>query len=168
MESHPITILAGNTAKIPFHRISGIDQIPADPGRNTRRTIKNLSLVLFHSDLSQWSQTFQSFHFHTRALPSWPKKRREDCLDFIPQIFELIYIPAKPSTAQLQCTRAVHQLSDNMCAHAWELAATGLFSIVYDNININFRNAKQVIGHHSTISFNLAVIYHMAFKITEI
>ena len=34
-------ILAGSTAKIPFRGIPGIDQIPADSGRNTRRTVKN-------------------------------------------------------------------------------------------------------------------------------
>jgi len=36
-----IMILAGSTAKIPFRGIPGIDQIPADSGRNTRRTVKN-------------------------------------------------------------------------------------------------------------------------------
>jgi len=36
-----ITILAGTTAKIPFRGIPGIDRIPADSGRNTRRTVKN-------------------------------------------------------------------------------------------------------------------------------
>ena len=36
-----ITILAGSTAKIPFRGIPGIDRIPPDSGRNTRRTVKN-------------------------------------------------------------------------------------------------------------------------------
>jgi len=38
-----ITILAGTTAKIPFRGIPGIDWIPADSSRNTRRTVKNSS-----------------------------------------------------------------------------------------------------------------------------
>jgi hypothetical protein len=36
-----ITILAGTTAKIRFRGIPGIDRIPPDSGRNTRRTVKN-------------------------------------------------------------------------------------------------------------------------------
>jgi hypothetical protein len=36
-----ITILAGTTAKIQFHGIPGIDWIPLDSSRNTRRTVKN-------------------------------------------------------------------------------------------------------------------------------
>ena len=36
-----ILILAGSTAKIPFYRIPGINQIPPDSTRNTRGTVKN-------------------------------------------------------------------------------------------------------------------------------
>jgi len=36
-----ITILAGNTAQIPFRGIPGIARIPPDSGRNTWRTVKN-------------------------------------------------------------------------------------------------------------------------------
>lgn len=59
-----------------------------------------------------------------------------------------IDMPAEPSTTELQRTGTVYQLSDNMRTRARELATTGLFSVVYDNININFRNAEQVIGRH--------------------
>ncbi|KAJ3516532.1 hypothetical protein NMY22_g14184 [Coprinellus aureogranulatus] len=33
---------------------------------------------------------------------------------------------------------------------AREIAATGLYAIVYDNININFANAEQILGRHDT------------------
>jgi hypothetical protein len=36
-----IPILAGTTAKIRFRGIPGINRIPPDSGRNTRRTVKN-------------------------------------------------------------------------------------------------------------------------------
>jgi hypothetical protein len=39
-----ITILAGSTAKIPFHRIPGINWILVDSDRYTWRTVKNLGL----------------------------------------------------------------------------------------------------------------------------
>jgi hypothetical protein len=47
-----ITILAGSTAKIPFCGIPGIDWIPPDSGRNTRRTIKHSTIgrVIIHCD----------------------------------------------------------------------------------------------------------------------
>ena len=41
-----ITILAGSTAKIPFHRIPGIIQILADSGRNTWGTVKNSNHII--------------------------------------------------------------------------------------------------------------------------
>ena len=43
-----ITILAGSTAKIPFHGIPGIIRIPADSGRNTWVTVKNSHLHWLH------------------------------------------------------------------------------------------------------------------------
>lgn len=42
----------------------------------------------------------------------------------------------------------LHQLSDSMRLEAREIAATGLFSMVYDNININLKSAEQIIGRH--------------------
>jgi hypothetical protein len=29
-----------------------------------------------------------------------------------------------------------------------EIAVTGLFGVVYDNINIDLRNAEQIVGRH--------------------
>jgi len=52
----------------------------------------------------------------------------------------------------VQRTGTVYQLSDSMHFRARQLAATGLFSVVYDNININFRNAEQIIGRHGMSS----------------
>jgi len=42
----------------------------------------------------------------------------------------------------------LHQLSDSMRARARVIAATGLYSTVYDNINMMFRSAEQIIGCH--------------------
>ena len=61
-------------------------------------------------------------------------------------------VPDSQSTAPLteivQRTGTLHQLSESMRSRTRELAATGLFSVVYDNININFRNAEQIVGRH--------------------
>jgi hypothetical protein len=78
-----------------------------------------------------------------------PKQDEEDpFMDSIPQ--------AQPITSQstgpefVQRTGTLHQLSDSMRSQAREIATTGLFSVVYDNININFRNAEQIVGRHGT------------------
>lgn len=42
----------------------------------------------------------------------------------------------------------LHQLSLSMRLDAREIAATGKFCIVYDNININMRSAEQILGRH--------------------
>lgn len=53
-----------------------------------------------------------------------------------------------PSTEIVQRTGTLHQLSDSMRSQARELAATGLFSVVYDNINLHFGSPEQIIGRH--------------------
>ncbi|KIK02511.1 hypothetical protein K443DRAFT_6141 [Laccaria amethystina LaAM-08-1] len=64
--------------------------------------------------------------------------------------------PAITSTSEresipLSCySGTLRQLSDSMCAQAWQIAATGLYSNVYDNINMMFRSPEQIIGHHDT------------------
>ena len=45
-------------------------------------------------------------------------------------------------------TGTLRQLSGSMRARARVIAATGLFSTVYDNINMMFRSAEQIIGRH--------------------
>jgi len=62
-------------------------------------------------------------------------------------------LPA-PSTEIIQHTGTLHQLSDSMRSRAREIAATGLFSMVYDNININFRNAEQIVGRHGMSKYS--------------
>jgi hypothetical protein len=49
-------------------------------------------------------------------------------------------VPQRPGT--------LLQLSDSMRSQARELASTGLFSVVYDNINIDLPVAEQTIGRH--------------------
>ncbi|KAF8177453.1 hypothetical protein BJ912DRAFT_856950 [Pholiota molesta] len=44
----------------------------------------------------------------------------------------------------------LHQLSDSMRREAHQIATTGLFCVVYDNININVRSAEQIIGRHDS------------------
>lgn len=45
-------------------------------------------------------------------------------------------------------TGTLYQLSESMRQETREIAATGLFTTVYDNININFRNPEEIIGRH--------------------
>jgi hypothetical protein len=45
-------------------------------------------------------------------------------------------------------TGTLHHLSDSLRRRMRNIAATGLYSTVYDNINMMFRNAEQIIGRH--------------------
>lgn len=42
----------------------------------------------------------------------------------------------------------LYQLSDSVREEARRVAATGLYGVVYDNINMNFAVAEQIIGRH--------------------
>ncbi|KAF8172686.1 hypothetical protein BJ912DRAFT_1024993 [Pholiota molesta] len=53
-------------------------------------------------------------------------------------------------TAVVGKTGTLHQLSESMRQEARNIAAEGLFATVYDNINMNFNNAEQIIGRHDT------------------
>lgn len=53
----------------------------------------------------------------------------------------------------------LHQLSESARAHARSIAAHGCYSGVYDNINLMFRVAEQVIGRHGTSLFFLTLKY---------
>ena len=50
-------------------------------------------------------------------------------------------------------TGTLRQLSGSMRARARLIAATGLYSTVYDNINMMFRSAEQIIGRHGMSNF---------------
>jgi hypothetical protein len=43
----------------------------------------------------------------------------------------------------------LRRLSALMQDTAWDIASTGLYGIVYNNINMNFWVAEQVVGSHS-------------------
>lgn len=45
----------------------------------------------------------------------------------------------------------LYQLSDSVREEARAIARTGLYGVVYDNININFANAEQIIGRHGEL-----------------
>ena len=45
-------------------------------------------------------------------------------------------------------TGTLYQLSESMRQETREIAATGLFATIYENININFHNPEEIIGHH--------------------
>jgi len=49
-------------------------------------------------------------------------------------------------------TGTLHHLSDSLRSQTRDIAATGLYSTVYDNINMMFRNAEQIIGRHGVCS----------------
>lgn len=44
----------------------------------------------------------------------------------------------------------LHQLSESVRAKARQIAKTGVYGIVYDNINFNYANAEQILGRHDT------------------
>ena len=71
----------------------------------------------------------------------------------------VVPVPVPESTDSLteivERTGTLHQLSDSMRSRTRELATTGLFSVVYDNININFRNAEQIVGRHGMFSTSI-------------
>ena len=80
-----------------FNRSQGLFQ----PSDATIKPIKHWSsmsclfwsqnLILYRSDLSQWSQSSQSFRSRTGALPNWPTKELRRLLALFLQILELIY-----------------------------------------------------------------------------
>ena len=45
-------------------------------------------------------------------------------------------------------TGTLHQLSKSMHTQAQQIAAMGLYLVVYSNINIQLQMAEQIIGHH--------------------
>ncbi|KAF8064912.1 hypothetical protein FPV67DRAFT_1608385 [Lyophyllum atratum] len=59
---------------------------------------------------------------------------------------------AAPATTnpRFERTGTLHQLSGAMRGMAHAIAATGLYGLVYDNINIMFRSAEQIIGRHDS------------------
>lgn len=57
---------------------------------------------------------------------------------------------------EIQRTGTVHQLSDSMRRRARKLAATGLYAEEYDNININYKSAEQIIGRHGKFACSAA------------
>ncbi|KAG6908630.1 hypothetical protein DXG01_003955 [Tephrocybe rancida] len=69
-----------------------------------------------------------------------------------PSSIETPTIGVPPSVTTNAPTAAVKatELSGSMRSMARAIAATGLYGIVYDNINIFFRNAEQIIGRHDS------------------
>ena len=63
-------------------------------------------------------------------------------------------IPVDQENAQPRSiyTGTLHHLSDSLRRRTRNIAATGLYSTVYDNINMMFRNAEQIIGRHGACS----------------
>ncbi|GLB34361.1 hypothetical protein LshimejAT787_0112450 [Lyophyllum shimeji] len=57
---------------------------------------------------------------------------------------------ATNAAPKCQRTGTLHQLSGAMRDMARTVAATGLYGLVYDNINIMFRAAEQIVGRHDS------------------
>ena len=58
---------------------------------------------------------------------------------------------AEESSEPVRRTGTLYQLSESMREKTQEIAATGLFGVVYDNINIDLRNAEQIVGRHGAL-----------------
>jgi hypothetical protein len=52
------------------------------------------------------------------------------------------------AATQPQYTGTLRQLSQSLRANARSIAANEPYSIIYDNINMMFRNSEQIIGRH--------------------
>jgi hypothetical protein len=50
-----------------------------------------------------------------------------------------------------QYTGTLRQLSQSMRANARSIAANMPYSVVYDNINMMFRNSEQIVGRHGKL-----------------
>ena len=79
-----------------------------------------------------------------------PPKKLRDVASVVPPSSE--GASAEPNSVALRSTSTLRQLSTSMREKAREIAATGLFGTVYDNININFSVAEQVVGRHGISS----------------
>ncbi|KAJ2916959.1 hypothetical protein MD484_g3437, partial [Candolleomyces efflorescens] len=58
--------------------------------------------------------------------------------------------PLEEPNGEGQRLGTLYQLSDSVRAEARAVAATGEYGVVYDNINIAFSNAEQILGRHDT------------------
>ena len=60
----------------------------------------------------------------------------------------------KGSSQRLSFTGTLHQLSNSLRTNIRSIASTGLYSIVYNNINMMFRNAEQIVGRHGRFAIS--------------
>jgi hypothetical protein len=60
-------------------------------------------------------------------------------------------------------TGTLHQLSESMRTQARQIAATGVYLVVYDNINIQLRTAEQIIGRHGLKLSLLSILFLIHF-----
>ena len=88
-----LTILAGSTAKIPFHGIPGIDRILLDSGRNMWRTVKNSAIGGFSRQIKpiQSSGASRSYGgiIHGKALGNTPNIGDFDSVELAPQFVDV-------------------------------------------------------------------------------
>ena len=61
---------------------------------------------------------------------------------------DVLNTPGPESDEIVTRTGTLHQLSESMRSQTRQIAATGLYLVVYDNINIQLRTAEQIIGRH--------------------
>lgn len=65
----------------------------------------------------------------------------------------LIIVPGQLGLEEGRRLGSLYQLSDSVREEARRIAATGLYGVVYDNINMNFANAEQILGRHGGLLF---------------
>ena len=70
---------------------------------------------------------------------------------------------AETSSEQVRRTGTLHQLSESMREKTQDIAATGLFGVVYDNINIDLRNAEQIVGRHGALLLSFSLTLDSAY-----
>lgn len=120
-----------------------------------------LSLYLYASGAQRQSITVLSTlgicESYTNLMSKNIKRKRKPKVQSHPESMPSDDNPFLDAPMEIQKrTGTVYQLSDSMRERARRLAATGLYAEDYDNININFRNAEQIVGRHGKFSFNFS------------
>jgi hypothetical protein len=134
-------IQANNLVK----RIMGLYLYPAGARRQTINGLSKIGL-------------FESYGLMSHCLPR-SQRQKNDSSSLAsqgpqPSPQSELLPPSTPTNQATSSTEpqegqrlgTLYQLSDSVHNEAREIAATGKYGVVYDNVNINFSNAEQILS----------------------
>ncbi|KAF8989724.1 hypothetical protein BDQ17DRAFT_1414321 [Cyathus striatus] len=100
-----------------------------------RELVSSFELLNYTKLLSnEWAPTTMSIISAFTTLPYAQKHKAQHC----------------EKTDFMDKAGTLYQLSDSVRREACAIASTGLYGVVYDNINMGFLNAEQILGRHDT------------------